>query len=91
MPKTVTMVPVNVASESQRRVGIAVWRYQPDYKRVKSEEQSEFMALDGLVSFMAMNGFPQRIPQDQLGRLIILLAQAGFTVEFQPMPSREKA
>ena len=80
MPKTVTMVPVNVASESQRRVGIAVWRYQ--VARLHDDNEAR--------AFLAMNGFPQRIPQDQLGRLVTIFAQAGFTVEFQPMPSREK-
>ncbi len=81
MEKSITFVPVNVSTESQKRVGIAKWLYQPDHTQADWQ---------GVTSFMETNGFPTRVPYDRIGHLTFLLNQAGFQVNFQPMPPRDQ-
>jgi hypothetical protein len=71
--KPILFVPINLASESQRRFGQDVWKFSLD------RDQEGWKAAH---AFLNTHGFPERVPLAQVGRLILVLGQAGYNVEF---------
>lgn len=80
MPPVVTMAPVNVAREYERVIGRDVWRY-----RVYPMQET----AEAVLTFLDSHGFPSRIPMEKIGHAVFLLNQAGYQVEFQPLPERK--
>jgi hypothetical protein len=80
MAESILITPVNVAREHERRIGRDVWRYQV-YPMAENAHEAQ--------TFLKTNNFPSRVPLERIGHMVFLLNQAGFHVEFQPLPSRK--